>query len=444
MMILRLRSGNVTSPDLVAGSAMAGLRSVVLAGAILFAAAVHGELKIEVTEGVEGRIPITVVSFGSPREGGRSIDQVIASDLAYTGLFSIVPPEEVKPLPLNGSIDIDKWLAQGTEKLVFGAVRRRDEKNWEVQAVLYDIVQRKRLFGQEIKTLSLTHAAHYISDKVYEEFTGVTGIFRTRLAFVASERVSWRSHQFALYVSDVDGHNAVRIFTSDAQLMSPTWSPDLKKLAYVSYESGQPEIIIQTLVTAERRSLSQHIGSAVAPDWSSDGRRLAYVSSAHGNPDVYTVQLDTLHVTRITGHSAIDTEPSWMPDGTILFTSDRSGQPQLYQSGSGDQQPRRVTYTGVYNSDADVSPDGGEITFLGVRNRVFSILVKDLQTGHERVLASSLDIERPRFAANGRLVGYLAAGGTLGLLTTDGKFGKPLKVPGVGSVRSIAWSPLPP
>ena len=400
----------------------------------------HAALKVEVTEGVSGRVPIAVLPFVAPSGSKRNFGDIIAGDLAYSGLFSIISTADAKPVGLGGAIDYAHWLALGVEKLIFGTVTKEDDQ-WRVRVELHDVAARVRLLGREVNSPSFDYAAHYISDNIYQELTGIKGIFRTRLAFVTSERHGWRAYKFFLYVSDADGHNAVSVFTSQEQLMSPVWSPDMKKLAYVSYESGQPEIIIQTLASAKRVNLGEHIGAAVSPDWSADGAYLAYVSSQHGNPDVYTLRLHDMQIKRVTDHVAIDTEPSYMPDGTVIFTSDRSNGPQLYQSRPGNASPRRLTFNGPYNSDADVLADGTKISFLSRRKKGFAIVLQDLASGDETALAYDRDLERPRFAANGQLLGYLA-GGKVVMLTVDGRFGKPVRVMVPGNIRSVSWSPL--
>lgn len=401
------------------------------------------QLKVEVTEGIVGGVPISILPFQADAqvtEGRRPFARIIANDLAYSGLFSIVP-NDASPLPAEQNLNYSEWLLRGVDKIVFGTIARKGNM-LEVQIELHDTIQRRRLLGQVIRTTSYDGTAHYASDAIYRELTGTPGIFRTHIAFVASQRLGWRQHRFVLYVSDADGHNEIPVYSAYKQLMSPTWSPDAKKLAYVSYESGIPEIIIQNLAGAEREKTSKYIGSAVAPDWSHDGTHLAYVVSTLGNSDIYIARLSDWLATRITSNPAIDTEPAWMPDGTLVFTSDRSGQPQLYQVRPEEGVIRRLTHDNRYNSDADISPDGRHIVFLSQRRGDFSLIIRNLKTGDEREIARNSDIERPRFTANGQLIGYLTAKGTLNIMTVDGMFSRPIPVAVNARLRSIAWSPF--
>lgn len=419
------------------------LLSVVI---VLLSQSLSARLQVEVTQGIEGGVPIAVIPFrGEPKEIKRQYHRVISDDFSYSVLFSVVRADADEPLPVGSEIDYDAWLAQGVEKLVVGEVMGRDE----VQVELHDIIRRQRVKVFSIaldRIKAMDYVAHQVSDVLYEEMTGFPGIFTTRIAFIAAEHYTWRTHRNTLYISDADGHNARAIYTSPHQLMSPTWSPDLKQIAYVSYESGQPGIVVQTLASGVREMLGIHTGSASLPNWSYDGKYLAYVSSAAGNPDIYIIALESRQVTRLTEDSAIDTEPAWAPDGTLIFTSDRSGTPQLYRLDDWTSEPKRITFQGTYNSDADVSPRGDRIAFLSQRGKQFMIVTKDLtrEDGEEIELVSSVGAEGPRFTANGQLLGYITdrdGRSAFGLMTIDGIFGKLLPLP-ASDVRGARWSPF--
>ena len=409
-----------------------------------FSQPLSAKLEVEVTQGFERDVPIAVIPFkGEPQGRERSFHRIISSDFSYSVLFSVID-DAADPMPVGEEVDYDGWMAQGAEKLILGEIMED-----HVQLELHDVVRRKRIKGFSIMTggAGVTdYTAHQISDVVYEELTGFPGIFTTRIAFVATEHYTWRSHHSTLYISDADGYNMRAIYSSPHQLMSPAWSPDLKRLAYVSYESGRSQIVVQMLATGEREMLGVYTGAASLPSWSHDGRYLAYVSSAAGNPDIYVMELELNRVTRLTENDQIDTEPTWAPDGTLIFTSDRSGSPQLYRLDDLDAAPERITFQGTYNSDADVSPGGDRIAFLSQRERQFMIVTKDFtrRDGDEAELVSSTGLEGPRFTANGQLLGYITdrdGYSAFGLMTTDGIFGKLIPLP-VIDVRGARWSPL--
>lgn len=425
------------------------LKSLLFAALTLLAAPfVSARLQVEITEGVEGGIPVAVIPFvNESQKASRTYGRIVASDLAYSGLFSLVSPAEFESLtlPTEAPGAYGAWHEKGIEKIVSGTVLPD-----KLQVVLFDVVQKKRLseWSVQLSGASHDHIAHYVSDLVYEELTGMKGIFRTKIAFISSEWVSYRKRNYHLNISDADGYNSVSIFDSPKPLMTPSWAPDGKRIVYVSYENGTPQLFVQELETARRTNLSveRGLGSANAPDWSDDGSKIAFVSSQDGNPEIYAYDLLSAKVIRMTNSSAIDTEPGWAPNNTLYFTSDRSGSPQIYRivPGTGNRA-ERITFVGDYNSDPDISPQGDKIAYASARGMRSSIVVRGLDTDRDMELSFGDLDERPRFAPNGQLLSYLTQDGSrsaLGLITVDGVFGRLVPVK-ASYMRGIAWSPLP-
>jgi len=163
-----------------------------LAGALLLAllpGAAQAELKVEITGGVEGGIPMAVLPFDNePQDIKRTYSAIIASDLAYSGLISVLPAQAVASLARRPA-DAEQyrgWAGAGVEKMVVGRVMG----GGDLQIALYDIIKSRKLVELEFPVASRkpSDVAHYASDLIYEELTGVPGIFSTRLAVVSSER----------------------------------------------------------------------------------------------------------------------------------------------------------------------------------------------------------------------------------------------------------------
>lgn len=404
---------------------------------------VQAELKIEITEGVVGGVPITVLPFdGEPQDVPRNYSRIITSDLAYSGLFHILNTDNFSDLPYpDDTVDYATWLTNGAEKIVSGivdgntlivrlddAVKQTKLKEWKLN-----------LQDNMIKTI-----AHYASDLIYQELTGVTGIFSTRLAFVSSDRLGLKERRFHLNIADADGQHVSAIYSSNATLMSPTWSPDYTRIAYVSYENKEPQIFIQVISSGQRDNLSEIIGPANTPAWSSDSSQLSFVASRDDNSDIYVYSFASRKVIRITKSLAIDTEPAWIGSDALIFTSDRSGTPQLYKASLTDSEITRLSFEGNYNADADVSADKTKLAYISERGGGFSVVIRDLSTDDELALSfGSLD-ERPRFAPNGHLLSYITTQhgkSAIGLLTVDGALGKLIPV-AASNIRGVAWSPL--
>jgi TolB protein len=282
---------------------------------------------------------------------------------------------------------------------------------------LLDVLKQKQLLGRSMKAKkrNLRSRAHQISDFIYQQITGTRGAFNTRIAYVRAQENAAR--KYVLQVADTDGFNEQNVLESDEPIMSPSWSPDGKSLAYVSFENRRPEIYIQQLATARRSKVSGFSGLNSAPSWSPDGKFLALVLSKDGSPDVYTLNTATKRLKRLTKHRAIDTEPVWTQDGrSIIFTSDRSGSPQLYQINVEGGRVKRLTFEGTYNSAASLSPDGKYIAMVHGERGQYKIAQLDRETGNLTVLTDSSLDESPSFSPNGRMVLYASTRGNNGFL----------------------------
>ncbi len=413
----------------------------------LTALVAHAELTVDITQGVVGAQPIAVVPFGQAALPNVNLAGIIAADLEGSGRFyplseSQMPERPVPPEPVNYPL----WQTAGQEHVVIGrVVPGAGGAPLEAEFVVLDAIRGTVLLGQRIpfKPAEARHTAHRIADLIYQQLTGERGIFNTRVAYVQVSG-SGKNRSFQLMVADADGDDARAVMTSSEPIMSPAWSPDGKRIAYVSFEDHAAAIFVQNLASGERRKVSAAPGLNGAPAWSPDGSTLAVTLSKEGSPDIYTLDLATGATRRVTRDEAIDTEASWSPDGhSLVFTSDRGGKPQLYEVAVSGGEPQRLTYEGDYNARGVFSPDGRSLAFVHGGNGGYRIALMDLASHDIKVLSSGRLDESPAFAANGRAILYTRKEGgadQLAMVTIDGKVHRNLPVSG-GNVRGAAWSP---
>jgi len=414
----------------------------------LMSANVNAALTIEVTQGVEGALPIAVVPFDTSRletELSADVAEIVANDLNRSGIFKTMDRQNLPAQPhYSTQVIYSKWRTAGQEYLVVGRIFQKSSGQYDIEFQLLDVLKQKQLVAYKlpVKKRNLRSSAHKISDLIYEKITGTRGAFDTRIAYVRSQKD--KARKYILQVADTDGFNAQTILESDQPLMSPSWSPTGQSLAYVSFENNRPEVFVQHLASAKRSKISGFEGINGAPSWSPNGKMLALVLSKDGNPDIYTLNTTTKRLTRLTRNRAIDTEPVWSNKGrSIIFTSDRSGTPQLYEVTATGGKPKRITFEGSYNSEASISPDGKYITMVHGERGQFKIAQLELETGNLTVLTDGALDESPSFSPNGKMVLYASMRGENGVLfavSVDGRSKHKLSDQ-TGDLREPVWGP---
>ncbi len=424
---------------------------VLLSALLLAFGQAQAKLTIEVTGGVEGAQPIAVVPFGDVDGARPTVDiaNVISADLARSGRFRAMPRREMVSMPhQQDAVDFREWQLLGVNNLVIGAISPADGGGFSLRWSLFDVFTGNRIASNSLRSTErgLRNAAHRIADQIYQSLTGERGVFATRLAYVTSNDRSGDS-RVTLRVADADGYNPQTIVDSAEPIMSPAWSPDGKRLAYVSFEKRKPGIFIQELTTGRRERVASFDGINGSPAFSPDGRKLAMTLSKDGSPDIYVMDLASKQLTRLTDHYAIDTEPAWSPDGGhLVFTSDRGGRPQIYRVAATGGPAQRVTFEGDYNAAASYSPDGRQLVMVTRVGDQFRIVLTDANGGSRRLLSNGTLDESPSFAPNGSMVIYASQNNGRGVLSVTpigGGSGQRLSQES-GEVREPAWSPLSP
>jgi TolB protein len=412
----------------------------------------RAQLHIEITSGVERPTPIAIVPFGwqGPAPVPFDLAGLVTQDLANSGRFDPIATSDMVSRPTRPlDVNFQDWRLVDVDELLIGRLSEPSSGNYTIEFNLFNVLRGEQELGFRLTASAdnLRAAGHRIADMVFEELTGIKGVFSTRIAYVTDSREEG-PQRYRLIVADADGANARVVTASPQPLMSPAWSPDGRRLAYVSFEGSQSAIYVQTLRTGTRQRASARAGINGAPAFSPDGRMLALtLSQQEGNVDVYTLDLATQVLRRITENPAIDTEPVWDHAGrNIYFTSDRAGGPQIYRvAAEPGGRAERVTFEGSYNARPRVSPDGESLAVVHLDRDNYRIAVVDIDTGLTQVLSrGSLD-ESPSFAPNGDTVIYAtrASGeGVLASVSTDGRIRQQIESV-EGDVREPVWSPFP-
>lgn len=420
--------------------------------ALLFSCQVlsaSAELSIEINKGNAEPVPIAVVPFAwqAGVTVAEDVAAIIEADLHRSGLFSALSRGDMLSRPSSSSeVYYGDWKSIGRDFVVVGSIAPVGGNTVMARFELLNVkTQRMVLAGTETATVDrMRYLAHTIADQIYEKLTNVRGAFRTQLLYVSAVQESNQQFRYRLLKSDIDGANERVLFESREPIMAPTWAPDGRTIAYVSFETGRPAIFTQNLFSGERRQLTNFKGLNSSPSFSPDGKSLAMVLSKDGSPDIYVMDLATQSIRRLTQHFAIDTEPAWMPDSkSLVFTSDRGGKPQIYQLEIASGRVERITFEGDYNARARVLPEGLGLIMVHRRNGKFHIAVQDLKRSRVEILTSTDLDESPSVAPNASMLLYATkyrGKGVLAAVSVDG--GVQYRLPSrFGEVREPAWSP---
>ncbi|TJZ77565.1 Tol-Pal system beta propeller repeat protein TolB [Chitiniphilus eburneus] len=412
-----------------------------VAGLLAASTAAHADMSIEVVGVGANQYPIAIAPFQSEQAQQQPLTPVIADDLSRSGLFKVIGAGDLSPVPYAPEqINAAALSGRGAQTALVGRVEPAGDGNLSIKFWLIDLGTKQTLIAHEkvARPTQLRRVAHQIADMIYQKITGEPGAFNSRIAYVLKQ-----GKRYQLQVADADGYGAQTIVASNEPIMSPKWSPDGGRLAYVSFEDKKPIVYAQELATGRRWQVAAFKGSNSAPAWAPDGKTLAVTLTRDGGSQIFTVPVQGGTPRRLTNTGEINTEAYFTPDGSIVFTSDRGGSPQIYRMSASGGQAERLTFTGGYNASPKVSPDGKTLTFVTQTNG-FHVAVMDMASRQVQVLTDTSADDSPSFAPNARMILYeteVGGRGVLHAVSRDGRVKQRLRVQ-AGDVRQPAWGPV--
>ncbi|MBK9624076.1 MAG: Tol-Pal system protein TolB [Rhodocyclaceae bacterium] len=407
----------------------------------LFTPLSQAQLVVDVTGAGSARLPIAIADFSGERVIGSALTSVVRADLERSGLFKLI--DAPTPVGAGDTPPYADLKTRGADALLGGTVTASSDGRYETRLTLSDVPKQASIAAQTYGHTSaqLRATAHRISDFVYSKLTGEQGIFSTRIAYIVK-----LGGRYELQIADADGGNSQSALASNESIISPAWSPDGSKLAYVSFEAKKPVIYVHDLATGRRHVAANFKGSNSAPAWSPDGLQLAVVLTKDGGSQIFLVGADGSGLRRLATSASIDTEPRFSPDGgSIYFSSDRGGSPQIYRISVTGGQAERITFEGSYNVSPRLSPDGKSMAYITRVGGLFHVALMDLASKQVTILTDSAKDESPSFAPNGRMIVYATevnGKGVLAAVSVDGRVKQRLSSALAADVREPAWAPF--
>jgi TolB protein len=354
------------------------------------------------------------------QDAARVIGEVLWDDLNYEREFYLIPRDTYKSIPAATSIDAvpyDRWRELGADGVVIGIVQRA-ATGIRVELRLYNVRARQSVYGREYTGAVANPRlyAHTYADELHLSQRNLRGVARTKLTFSSDRNreavvatVEKRDVK-EVYVADYDGANPRRITINRTLNITPSWAPDSRSIAYTSYRTGVPDVLISNIYAGTMEQPTKGVGQNWLPVFSPDGARIAFVSNRDGNSEIYVANRDGSNVTRLTNNPAIESTPTWSPAGTqIAFTSERSGSPQVYIINSDGSGLRRLT-SESYADRATWSPAPfNEIAFSARTGPGFDIKIHSIGTGETRQITFGEGTnESPAWSPNGRHLAFMS------------------------------------
>lgn len=415
--------------------------------AYIFAPLCFGELFLEITKGSEDPFRIAMVPFKGNLKISKQLNEIMQNDLIRTGEFFILDEDSLLPIKIvNEDLIYSDWKLLGIDFLVTGSILQSNN-SLDINYEIYDISKKRKIRSSKVFGIpnQIRQLAHYTSDGIYESITGIKGIAATRLLYVNEIKDSEFISTYKLMLADSDGANEKTLLSSSDPIISPSWSPDGKRVAYVSFETGMAKVFIQEISSGRREVVLSKNTQISSPSWSPDGKYLSLTLYQDGNAEIYILRLRDRTLTRMTKQFAIDTESSWSPKGNkLLFTSGRSGSPQIYELDLRKLNPKakRISFEGTYNAKASYLPKEEGIIFVHrTEDGLFHIALKYKRENFIRILTEAKMDESPSVAPNGNMVIYGIREDDQSMLAGFSLSGARFKLPASnGEVREPAWS----
>ena len=400
-------------------------------------------LEVNIIKSKEAAFPIVIAPFEIVGDSNNvDISKIIRDNLNRSGQFNALSTEAL----ITNQIDFSFWKEHKKDAVVFGKIEQVSSKVYNVYIYIYDVFSEKSLYQKKIRVHNsgFRRIAHFLSDKIYYVLLGQKGSFDTRLSYVTVIENKNGGRTYKLQISDSDGYNPQTVVRSSNPILSPAWSKDQKKLAYVSFKNNRSEVFVMTpFLKTIPIKLPKFDGIASSPSFHPSGDSIALTISKQGNKDIYLYNFKSKNLKRLTKNISIDTEASFSPDGnSIAFTSNRTGQVQVYIKDLNSGKISRATFEGRYNAKPVFSPDGKDLALIHRVDKDYRVALLDIKSRDLTVMTRNKSDESPYFSPNGGMIIFSTNRDNKGILSIISLHNNQIVelMQKTGEVREPTWS----
>ena len=411
---------------------------------ILISFSANALLEVNIIKSKETAFPIVIAPFEVIGDSKENIDiaKIIRDNLNRSGQFNALSTDEL----VTNQIDFDFWQDHKKDAVIFGKIEQISPKVHNIYIYIYDVFSEKSLYQKKITVHNsgFRRIAHFLSDKIYYVLLGQKGSFNTRLSYVTVTNDDNGARSYKLQISDSDGFNPQTVVKSPNPILSPAWSKDQKKLAYVSFKNNRSEVFVMTpFMKTIPIKLPKFDGIASSPSWHPSGESIALTISKEGNKDIYLYNFKSKQLKRLTTNKSIDTEANFSPDGSkIAFTSNRTGQVQVYIKNIKSGKISRATFQGRYNAKPVFSPDGRDLALIHRVGKDYRVALLDIASRDLTVMTRNKSDESPFFSPNGGMIIFSTNRDNKGILSIISLHNNQIVelMQKTGEVREPTWS----
>lgn len=423
---------------------------ICLMSLIFYAIPSYGVLRYQLLQAADSTIKIGFIYPKTHNEISKRFAKAL-QELNLTGEIDAFYLSD-NPAVLNNSTSRRSYKDQSIHYIVLFSIQSvfENKKKIHVKCIrLKDKISQDQLLFENTQLITnhdILSLSYFINDKIYQAIMGHEGLFSTRIAFVAKEKIGSQEMQYQLKIANFDGSHEQTLYTSNEPIFSLAASPLGNIIAYTTLRAKRASIYFYNLTSGKKTQATHFSAIDNAPAFSPDGQQLVFVAEKNNKTNLFLMDINTHHIQQITDGYAIDTEPVFSKDRrSLVFTSNRDGSPQLYEYIFATQKTTRLTYEGNYNAHASFSKNDQCIVFMHKALGISGIAKMNLSSKALTILTATGKDQSPTVSPNGRMILYTTSDGkhrkALGLISLKGEHIRARLVSFQSDLRFPVWVP---